>query len=140
MAAASPEFVGTAGPVISAVSCGYYRTVAGLPAGQRRAVALYYYADLPASQITEPAGAARASLHRARLRGRFAGGCRCSVTCGTGGADLSHRTRVRPAAWACVRARRARACRTQAGRQPPRAADRRDRTDRAAQELFNYHI
>ena len=42
--------------------------VAGLPAGQRRAVALYYYADLPADQITEPPGAARASLHKARQR------------------------------------------------------------------------
>jgi hypothetical protein len=37
--------------------------VAGLPAGQRRAVALHYYADLPPAQIAEPAGAARASLH-----------------------------------------------------------------------------
>jgi RNA polymerase sigma-70 factor (ECF subfamily) len=42
--------------------------VAGLPEGQRRAVALHYYADLPAGQIAEPAGAARASLHKARLR------------------------------------------------------------------------
>jgi RNA polymerase sigma-70 factor, ECF subfamily len=42
--------------------------VAGLPAGQRRAVALYYYADLPAGQIAEQAGAARASLHKARLK------------------------------------------------------------------------
>jgi RNA polymerase sigma factor (sigma-70 family) len=42
--------------------------VAGLPAGQRRAVALYYYADQPANQIAESAGAARASLHKARLR------------------------------------------------------------------------
>ncbi|MGH3212660.1 MAG: bifunctional nuclease domain-containing protein [Trebonia sp.] len=42
--------------------------VAGLPAGQRRAVALHYYADLPADQIAQPAGAARASLHKARLR------------------------------------------------------------------------
>ena len=42
--------------------------VADLPAGQRRAVALHYYADLPPSQIAEPAGAARASLHKARLR------------------------------------------------------------------------
>jgi RNA polymerase sigma factor (sigma-70 family) len=41
--------------------------VAGLPAGQRRAVALHYYADLPASQIAEPA-AVRASLHKARLK------------------------------------------------------------------------
>jgi RNA polymerase sigma-70 factor (ECF subfamily) len=42
--------------------------VAGLPAGQRRAVALHYYADLPAGQIAESAGAARVSLHKARLR------------------------------------------------------------------------
>jgi RNA polymerase sigma factor (sigma-70 family) len=42
--------------------------VAGLPAGQRRAVALHYYADRPAGQIAEQAGAARASLHKARLR------------------------------------------------------------------------
>jgi RNA polymerase sigma-70 factor (ECF subfamily) len=42
--------------------------VAELPAGQRRAVTLHYYAGLPAAQIAEPAGAARASLHKARLR------------------------------------------------------------------------
>jgi RNA polymerase sigma factor (sigma-70 family) len=42
--------------------------VAGLPAGQRRAVTLHYYADRPPGQIAEPAGAARASLHKARLR------------------------------------------------------------------------
>jgi RNA polymerase sigma-70 factor (ECF subfamily) len=42
--------------------------VAGLPSGQRQAVALHYYADLPPSQIAESAGAARASLHKARLR------------------------------------------------------------------------
>jgi len=42
--------------------------VAGLPAGQQRAVALYYYADLPAGDIAEQAGAARASLHKARQR------------------------------------------------------------------------
>jgi RNA polymerase sigma-70 factor (ECF subfamily) len=42
--------------------------VADLPAGQRRAVALHYYADLPPGQIAEPAAAARASLHKARLR------------------------------------------------------------------------
>jgi RNA polymerase sigma factor (sigma-70 family) len=42
--------------------------VASLPAGQRRAVTLHYYADLPAGQVAEPAGAARASLHKARLR------------------------------------------------------------------------
>jgi len=42
--------------------------VADLPAGQRRAVTLHYYAGLPPAQIAEPAGAARVSLHRARLR------------------------------------------------------------------------
>jgi RNA polymerase sigma factor (sigma-70 family) len=42
--------------------------VADLPAGQRRAVALHYYADLPPGQIAEPPGAARASLHKARIR------------------------------------------------------------------------
>lgn len=42
--------------------------VAGLPAGQRRAVALHYYADRPVGEIAEPAGAARASLHKARLK------------------------------------------------------------------------
>jgi RNA polymerase sigma-70 factor (ECF subfamily) len=42
--------------------------VAGLPAGQRRAVTLHYYAGLSPGQIAEPAGAARASLHKARLR------------------------------------------------------------------------
>ncbi len=42
--------------------------VAGLPAGQRRAVTLHYYADLPPDQIAEPAGAARVSLHKARLK------------------------------------------------------------------------
>jgi RNA polymerase sigma factor (sigma-70 family) len=42
--------------------------VADLPAGQRRAVALYYYADQAAGQIAESPGAARASLHKARLR------------------------------------------------------------------------
>ena len=42
--------------------------VARLPAGQQRAVALHYYADLPADQIAQSAGAARASLHKARLR------------------------------------------------------------------------
>ena len=39
-----------------------------LPVGQRRAVELYYYADLPAGQIAESAGAAKASLHKARRR------------------------------------------------------------------------
>jgi RNA polymerase sigma-70 factor (ECF subfamily) len=47
--------------------------VAGLPAGQRRAVVLHYYADQPAGQLGSgrEAGAARASLHKARrkLRG-----------------------------------------------------------------------
>ncbi len=42
--------------------------VAGLPAGQRRAVALHYYADVPAGQVAESPGAARAALHKARLR------------------------------------------------------------------------
>ena len=42
--------------------------VADLPAGQRRAVALHYYADVPAGQVAEAPGAARASLHKARLR------------------------------------------------------------------------
>jgi RNA polymerase sigma factor (sigma-70 family) len=45
--------------------------VAGLPAGQRRAVTLHYYAGLPPGQIAEPgtgSGAARTSLHKARLR------------------------------------------------------------------------
>jgi RNA polymerase sigma factor (sigma-70 family) len=42
--------------------------VAGLPAGQRRAVALHYYADLPPGQIAEQPGAARVSLHKARTR------------------------------------------------------------------------
>lgn len=42
--------------------------VTGLPAGQRRAVALHYYADRPAGQAGEQAGAARVSLHKARLK------------------------------------------------------------------------
>ena len=42
--------------------------VASLPAGQRRAVTLHYYADVPAGQVAEDAGAARASLHKGRLR------------------------------------------------------------------------
>jgi RNA polymerase sigma factor (sigma-70 family) len=42
--------------------------VAGLPAGQRRAVTLHYYADMPAGQVGEAPGAARASLHKARLK------------------------------------------------------------------------
>jgi RNA polymerase sigma-70 factor (ECF subfamily) len=42
--------------------------VADLPAGQRRAVTLHYYAGLPPGQISEPPGAARASLHKARVR------------------------------------------------------------------------
>jgi RNA polymerase sigma-70 factor (ECF subfamily) len=42
--------------------------VAGLPAGQRQAVEQYYYADLPLGQIAGSAGAAKASLHRARRR------------------------------------------------------------------------
>ena len=42
--------------------------VASLPAGQRHAVALHYYADMPAGQAGASPGAARASLHKARLR------------------------------------------------------------------------
>jgi len=44
--------------------------VAGLPAGQRRAVALHYYADQPAGRLAsgKSAGAARVSLHKARLK------------------------------------------------------------------------
>jgi RNA polymerase sigma factor (sigma-70 family) len=42
--------------------------VASLPASQRRAVAVHYYADLPAAQIPGPEGAARVSLHKARRR------------------------------------------------------------------------
>ena len=42
--------------------------IAGLPAGQQRAVALFYYAGLPAGQIAGTAGAAKASLHKARRR------------------------------------------------------------------------
>jgi RNA polymerase sigma-70 factor (ECF subfamily) len=42
--------------------------IAGLPAGQRRAVALHYYAGLPAGQIAEQPGTARVSLHKARGR------------------------------------------------------------------------
>jgi RNA polymerase sigma factor (sigma-70 family) len=44
------------------------RAVADLPAGQRRAVAMYYYADLPAGQISQSPGAAKAALHKARRR------------------------------------------------------------------------
>jgi len=44
------------------------RAVAGLPAGQRRAVELFYYADLPASEVAGSAGAAKSSLHKARRR------------------------------------------------------------------------
>jgi RNA polymerase sigma-70 factor (ECF subfamily) len=42
--------------------------VASLPAGQRHAVALHYYADRPAGQAGGSPGAARVSLHKARLR------------------------------------------------------------------------
>jgi RNA polymerase sigma-70 factor (ECF subfamily) len=44
------------------------RAVAGLPPGQRQAIALFYYADLPAGQIAATPGAAKASLHKARRR------------------------------------------------------------------------
>ena len=42
--------------------------VAGLPGGQRRAVELYYFADLPAGRIGGSPGAAKTSLHKARRR------------------------------------------------------------------------
>jgi RNA polymerase sigma factor (sigma-70 family) len=42
--------------------------VAGLPAGQRRAVEIFYYADLPAGSIGGTASAAKTSLHKARRR------------------------------------------------------------------------
>jgi RNA polymerase sigma factor (sigma-70 family) len=42
--------------------------IAGLPSGQRRAVELYYFADLPAGQIGPSPAAAKASLHKARGR------------------------------------------------------------------------
>jgi RNA polymerase sigma-70 factor, ECF subfamily len=44
------------------------RAVAGLPPGQRQAVALFYYADQPAGQVAATPGAAKASLHKARRR------------------------------------------------------------------------
>ena len=44
------------------------RAVAGLPPGQRHAVALFYYADQPAGQAASTPGAAKASLHKARRR------------------------------------------------------------------------
>jgi RNA polymerase sigma factor (sigma-70 family) len=44
------------------------RAVAGLPPGQRHAVALFYYADQPAGQVAATPGAAKASLHKARRR------------------------------------------------------------------------
>lgn len=44
------------------------RAVADLPAGQRQAVTMYYYADLPAGQIADSAGAVKSSLHKARQR------------------------------------------------------------------------
>jgi RNA polymerase sigma-70 factor, ECF subfamily len=44
------------------------RAVADLPPGQRQAVTLFYYDDQSASQIAGSPGAAKASLHKARLR------------------------------------------------------------------------
>jgi RNA polymerase sigma-70 factor (ECF subfamily) len=44
------------------------QAVAELPAGQRRAVAMFYYADLPTGQIADSPGAAKSSLHKARRR------------------------------------------------------------------------
>jgi len=37
-------------------------------AGQRRAVAMFYYAGLPATQIADSLGAAKTILHKARRR------------------------------------------------------------------------
>ena len=42
--------------------------VADLPAGQRKAVEMFYYADLPAGRLGESPGAAKASLPKARRR------------------------------------------------------------------------
>ena len=42
--------------------------LADLPAGQRRAITLHYYAGLPAGQIAGQPGTARVSLHKARHR------------------------------------------------------------------------
>ncbi len=42
--------------------------IAVLPAGQRHAVELFYYADLPSAEIGESAAAAKTSLHKARRR------------------------------------------------------------------------
>ncbi len=44
------------------------QAVAALPAGQRRAVQLFYYADRPSTEIGESAAAAKTSLHKARRR------------------------------------------------------------------------
>ena len=44
------------------------QAVAELPAGQRHAVEMFYYADQPAGQITGSPGAAKTSLHKARRR------------------------------------------------------------------------
>ncbi len=42
--------------------------IAVLPAGQRQAVEMFYYADLPSADIGESAAAAKTRLHRARRR------------------------------------------------------------------------
>jgi RNA polymerase sigma-70 factor, ECF subfamily len=44
------------------------QAVAKLPAGQRQAVAMFYYADQPAAHIADSPGAAKSSLHKARRR------------------------------------------------------------------------
>ncbi len=44
------------------------QAVSDLPAGQRRAVEMFYYADLQAGRIADSAGAAKSSLHKARRR------------------------------------------------------------------------
>ncbi len=44
------------------------QAIADLPAGQRRAVEMFYYADLPACRIADSACAAKTSLFKARRR------------------------------------------------------------------------
>src|SRR5260370_8775 len=93
------------------------RAVAGLPPGQRPAVTLFYYSDQPAAQIARTPGAATASLPGARRRRRSRG--------------APHPVRV----W---RARPARAAhgspawRPGPGRDPRRAAGRRQPSDEPA--------
>jgi hypothetical protein len=101
--------------------------VASLPAGQRRAVTLHYYADVPAGQVAEAAGAARASLHKARLRLRAyltehrpdlvpAPGRKHMTTVHVARIAASHtvpsRTASRPTSWCSPTTRAAGTCRS----------------------------